>query len=155
MTRIFTTTAVIAILCMTAISSCKKENTAPKQKTKTELISDKSWKLTALEYNTEATDGTFTTTSISRNTDYVFAKDHKYTQTSPDGLIESGTWSFNSAETDITLVVAKDGSPTATVSGTFTLTDEKLAILIVGDFTDVNNSGEFISYKQKRLVFTH
>lgn len=156
MTKIFTIMSVIALLCVTTFSSCKKENTPPKEKTKTELISEKSWKLTAIEYNKEATGGTFTSTSVSSSASYTFTADHKYTQTSPhDGLKESGTWNFNSGETEITLVVVKDGSPTATVAGTFTLTADKLAILIAGDFTDVNTNGEFVNYKQKRLNFAH
>jgi K+-sensing histidine kinase KdpD len=157
MTKTFTITAVTALLCMTVLSSCKKETpaAAPQQKTKTELLSDKSWKLTQLEYSTEPTGGTFISTSVSRNASYAFTADHKYTQTAPDRVVESGTWSFNSAETEITLVVSKEDSPTSTITGTFTLTDDNLAILIAGDFTDVNNNGEFINYKQKRLTFTH
>ncbi|MBB5397175.1 hypothetical protein [Mucilaginibacter sp. AK015] len=161
MTRIYTKITITALLCLLITSSCKKDTpVVQKEKTKTELISAKGWKAVKTEYNTQSTGGTFVpsgpfTSTIPTDAVFLFTADHKYSETESDGVSEEGTWKFNDAETSITLVISRHGNPAKTSTSAFTVTADTLVLVMPGTFTEMDEHGEFVDYKQKRLTFTH
>ncbi len=121
--------SVLALsLTFTSCKKDKKDDPAPVAKTKTELISGKSWKLTAGTID-PAVDfsgtGTPTTDAYSQvencrkddllrfDTPNVYTQDEGGTKcTASDLQTETGTWAFSMGETKITTSTASGGSDT-------------------------------------------
>jgi hypothetical protein len=108
----------LALLCISCImSSCKKDD----DPTKTDLLTSKDWKTTALTIDPAVDmngDGTADTDMLSLyedcqkddlvrfGTDKTVTNDEGETKCDPDDPQTSsgGTWSFNSDETELTIV---------------------------------------------------
>jgi hypothetical protein len=127
----------ILIVCSVFTVSCKKE------KTKTELLTEKAWLRTALTVNPGIPAGAITITDLLAQIEpcvkddlLKFTADQKYSEEegatkcnpSDPQIVEKGTWSFNSGET----VLTKIASDTTTFNlvelnaTTLKLTDEKI-----------------------------
>lgn len=121
---------ILTVLALfTAFSACKKDDSQPKA-TKTEMLAGGKWKLTALSVSpaypvngASVTDVFALYTACAKDNFQTFAADGTYTYDEgatkcdpASAQTETGTWRFNSGETQLTLSLPS-GADTWEISG--------------------------------------
>jgi hypothetical protein len=101
--------ALLIIACLTILAACKKDDADPSKK---ELLCGKNWKMTALTINaTGVTIDVFALyyedcdkdDLVRFNEDGTTLMDYKVRCDPSDPATETGTWSFNSDQTVLTM----------------------------------------------------